>query len=107
MKEKNIISFQEAASSPIFQAHLATIQSVERQGPALAVTNKFLEGQKELIEEELEAIFEQTPDLSLHFVLSKIMENMPDYLSGSILLDLTKFAIEKWENMQEKVLHRV
>jgi uncharacterized phage-associated protein len=101
MKKNNVISFQEAATNPAFQS---AIYAIQQHGASLAVTDKFLEGQRELIEEELEAIFEHSQNLPLHFVLSKVMENMPDYLSGSILLDLTRFAIDKWEKMQENTL---
>ena len=63
---------------------------------------KYYAGQKDVIIEDLEEIWNREPNLSIRKVIVEIMSDLPDFLPAENLIFLTKLISEEWEKHQKK-----
>ncbi len=63
---------------------------------------KYYAAQKTLIRIELHQRWEQQPDAPLKDIVAGIVQNLPDFIPGNRILELTQFTIVEWQKLLEK-----
>ena len=67
--------------------------------------NKYGSAWKDLVFQKMAALHKTDPDMSLSKVIGSIIGNLPDTVTPALMLELTAFLIEKWENRDRLVLN--
>lgn len=103
MKQQSI-SFQDALQDPSYEHLWDTLQYLETAKFSDLFPQKHLLALQDLIAQKLRALHLETPFLPLKDVVTHVLGGLPDDTSAAVVLELTRFTIEKWEAMSEREL---
>jgi hypothetical protein len=65
---------------------------------------KHLLSLQDMVSRKLKTLYLQTPTLPLKEAVTHALENLPDDTSAAVVMEITRFTIEKWESMTEKAV---
>ncbi len=98
----NSPTFEEALQNPAYEHLWETLKYLQTAKFADLFPEKHLLAHKSLIAQKLKALHGHSPLLPLKDVVAHTLESLPDDTSAAVVMELTRFAIDKWEAMAEK-----
>ena len=73
---------------------------IEKNQPVFP--EKHYAAQKDMLIENVEKLWQQTPHAPIKKVLITILSPLPDFLPAENLIEVTKLVTEEWEKHQKK-----
>ncbi len=102
MKQKKVsIPFEKALKDPTYEHLWDTLRYLETARFADLFPQKHLISLQDIVSRKLKALHLETPSLPLKDVVTHALENLPDDTSAALVMEITRFTIEKWESMTE------
>ncbi|MFN0033442.1 MAG: hypothetical protein ACKVUS_00160 [Saprospiraceae bacterium] len=101
------LTYEEIMSNPEYERFREAAVLLQNSRFEDLFPEKHLLGLKSLVHRKLWALYNETPSLPLKDVVTHVLETLPDDTSSAVVMELTRFAIEKWEAMAAKELAEV
>jgi len=103
-QQKKSLSFDDALQDSAYEHLWDTLRYLETAKFADLFPEKHLLTLKSLTAQKLKALHRESPFSPLKDVVTHALENLPDDTSAALVLEMTRFTIEKWESMTEKAV---
>ena len=84
---------------PQFQAALELFKGVNKT--KVFFEEKYYAGQKSILLDELEALHEAHPEMSVRATVVHILQDLPDFLPPENILDVTRIIVEEWTKLSQ------
>ncbi len=96
------LTYEEVMSNPAYEHLQEAVVLLQNSRFEDHFPEKHLLALKSLTVQKLKALQREAPFSPLKDVVTHVLENIPDDTSATVVIELTRFAIEKWESIAEK-----
>lgn len=97
-------TYEEVMSNPAYEWVREAVVLLQNNKFEDLFPKKHLLALQNLAAHKLRVLHRETPSLPLKDVVTHILGGLPDDTSAAVVMELTRFAIEKWEAMSEQEL---
>ena len=102
----NYLTFEAALQDPTL-AHLhEVIHFLEKNDGTILFPKKYKTGLKSLVSRDIKNLFQEKPTMPIAKVVATILDTLNDKLPSDMVLEITQFIIEKWENLSVETRHK-
>ena len=95
---KHDTSFSEVLQNPKFSRFWDAIHLLETANDEELMPEKMIAVRQDVILEKMKVFRQNYPGATLKDAILHLLKDLPDTIPSFTLLELTRFAIEQWEN---------
>ena len=77
---------------------LAGIRFLEQKGDKIIFPKKYMACLKSLVSQDIKRLKIENPEMPIQKVIITILNGLNEKLPSDMLLEITEFAVKKWEN---------
>lgn len=104
IRATRINSMADVQADPALAPFAAEFEQAFARKGQVPYSKSYLLAQQFFIARELAALRRRSPELPLKQAVTYALNTIPDNLSPKLLLEITRFIIETWENIPEELL---
>lgn len=105
----NSTNLSKAGNPKVFESQLESLpeplkkvyKTLEKSGD-VPFPKKYYAAQKILIQTELHQLWEKQPEAPLKDIVATIVQNLPSFIPGHRILELTQFTIDEWQKLAKE-----
>ena len=102
----NYLTFEADLQDPTL-AHLhEVIHFLEKNDGTILFPKKYKTGLKSLVSRDINRLFQEKSTMPIAKVVATILDTLNDKLPSDMVLEITQFIIEKWENLSVETRHK-
>ena len=95
MMKNNVENVLNEPSSPNF---LEGLRFLEQKGDEIIFPKKYMTSLKSLVSQDIKRLKVENPEMPIQKVIVAILNGLSEKLPSDMLIEITEFAIKKWEN---------
>ena len=77
---------------------LAGFHFLEQKGDKIIFPKKYMASLKSLVSQDIKRLKVENPEMPIQKVMVAVLNGLNEKLPSDMLLEITEFAIKKWEN---------
>ena len=99
MMKNNLLNIKEDVSDETSSPNLLEgLHFLEQKGDKIIFPKKYMASLKSLVSQDIKRLKVENPEMPIQKVIVTILNGLNEKLPSGILLEITEFAIKKWEN---------
>ncbi len=98
------LTYEEVMTNPAYEWAREAVTLLQNSRFEDLFPKKHLLGLKSVVHRKLKVLHNENTLLPLKDVVTHALENLPDDTSATVVMEITRFTIEKWESMTEKAV---
>jgi hypothetical protein len=96
------LTYEEVMANPAYEGLREAVVLLQESTFADLFPKKHILGLKSLVHRKLKDLHHENILTPLKDVVAHVLETLPDDTSAAMVIELTRFTIEKWELMTER-----